>query len=1106
MSDISLDIDSSQVATAKKALGSLTDAWARMANKIVADNKRIDSAVKASSQVHMLAIDKMLKAEAKQNSNAWFERQRRKTSMIKASALLEQKVAADAVRAATKEQAAAAALAATDARLAAEKTKLTHKYNIAGSAAIKFAASQKEIKRAGELNVITLDQQKAALGRLTREYQSYKAGTAGWNNQFVSGAQRGGRSMNRFGMYAQQVGYQVGDFFVQVQSGQNAMVAFAQQGTQLAGLLPGVAGAIVGISLSLGGMIYQMLRSRKSTKELGKEAKETKTYMEGLTDQINLLNSAFENQEELNLYKAEREATKEYNKALVELTAAKKAFDDLVATNPLMGRSDIPSPESLQNTANRNAVILATEEVALKKEALDAAISLREEIERRNTLSEAELKIAESYADFMRDKALQQLLDNKAAQDELATLKEKNALLVAESIYTKDSAEYLNLVQQYERDSLEARIKSEGLVGDIAEGLRKSLEYAQGIAQLDMAGGIDMAAASAAQLAAQFGLAYDKAFALSRIEQSTGAKLGFGGVSPISIAGTSGTKFKFPSNIPGGGTTDVLAPVKILDKVTKAAKGAAAATEKLTEAQKTGLAITEKYLTPLEKYTKGMTELNDLLKQGEISTTTYERAMQDLNDTLAESNPLVNDLSNAFGDFVAGGLKDFKGFVDSIKNTFKKALSDMIATALRNRIMIPIQTAMMGGSGGVGGIASSVLGGGGGMGGMLGGIGGTLGSLGSIFAGSAGSVLSAFGSGGISGAIGQASLAMSGATASFSGFAAAAGAAIPFIGAAALAIGFFSSKTKKLDEGISLTANGMSVAVQQFEKIKKTRFFGLSSRTRTSSRTASSDVANPLTSAIGGMQSSVMSMANAIGVGSNAFSRFSYSFKLSLKGLTEEQQMTKINEELVKMGDSFAALVPGISSMAELTAVYQERLGLETRLLQLQGNTAALRKIELASVNDYNKAILLQIYATEDKIAAEQRATELLGLQGNVVELRKREMEALDPTLRGLQMAIYKFEDMQRVLDDIDPVKFATKFQYELAQSRASNFIPTGNFSNVNLGVGAPVVLSDPQTNRELVTLRTTVENLLIRIEDNTGQSYRLERKWDRDGLPPERV
>lgn len=70
--------------------------------------------------------------------------------------------------------------------------------------------------------------------------------------QNLAAAQRmSGKSTNQFGMYAQQVGYQVGDFFVQVQSGTNALVAFGQQGTQLAGLLPGIYGAILGICLSI---------------------------------------------------------------------------------------------------------------------------------------------------------------------------------------------------------------------------------------------------------------------------------------------------------------------------------------------------------------------------------------------------------------------------------------------------------------------------------------------------------------------------------------------------------------------------------------------------------------------------------------------------------------------------------------------------------------------------------------------------------------------------------------------------------------------------------------------------------------------------------------
>ena len=70
--------------------------------------------------------------------------------------------------------------------------------------------------------------------------------------RFANQQRMAGKSTNKFGMVTQQVGYQVGDFFVQVQSGTDALVAFGQQGTQLAGLLPGLAGAILGIGLSLG--------------------------------------------------------------------------------------------------------------------------------------------------------------------------------------------------------------------------------------------------------------------------------------------------------------------------------------------------------------------------------------------------------------------------------------------------------------------------------------------------------------------------------------------------------------------------------------------------------------------------------------------------------------------------------------------------------------------------------------------------------------------------------------------------------------------------------------------------------------------------------------
>ena len=56
------------------------------------------------------------------------------------------------------------------------------------------------------------------------------------------------KQANRNGVVMQQVGYQVGDFLVQVQSGTSAFVAFGQQATQLAGILPLLGSGFMGLS------------------------------------------------------------------------------------------------------------------------------------------------------------------------------------------------------------------------------------------------------------------------------------------------------------------------------------------------------------------------------------------------------------------------------------------------------------------------------------------------------------------------------------------------------------------------------------------------------------------------------------------------------------------------------------------------------------------------------------------------------------------------------------------------------------------------------------------------------------------------------------------
>jgi hypothetical protein len=96
-------------------------------------------------------------------------------------------------------------------------------------------------------------------------------------------------------MVSQQVGYQVGDFFVQVQSGQNKMVAFTQQATQLAGLLPGLGGAVVGISLSLIGMAYQMNKATSSTASLAKNVEELSKLLKDFQDASKAIGDASDN-------------------------------------------------------------------------------------------------------------------------------------------------------------------------------------------------------------------------------------------------------------------------------------------------------------------------------------------------------------------------------------------------------------------------------------------------------------------------------------------------------------------------------------------------------------------------------------------------------------------------------------------------------------------------------------------------------------------------------------------------------------------------------------------------------------------------------------------
>lgn len=81
----------------------------------------------------------------------------------------------------------------------------------------------------------------------------------------------------------QQLGYQVGDFAVQVQSGTSALVAFGQQGAQLAGIF-GATGAIIGAGIAI---VTALAQAYVMASGGGKSLSETVNEMNSSFQQLN---------------------------------------------------------------------------------------------------------------------------------------------------------------------------------------------------------------------------------------------------------------------------------------------------------------------------------------------------------------------------------------------------------------------------------------------------------------------------------------------------------------------------------------------------------------------------------------------------------------------------------------------------------------------------------------------------------------------------------------------------------------------------------------------------------------------------------------------------
>ena len=312
-----------------------------------------------------------------------------------------------------------------------------------------------------------LNKQASALSKLGGSYKTANSEVRRYSSsirkatddqlRMAQAVNMAGKSTNRFGMYAQQVGYQVGDFFVQVQSGTSALVAFGQQGTQLAGLLPGVTGAVVGISLAIGTMLLRTLQqAQKAAKESADvfgnwedALKSASKVTKELTKDIHMLKGGFE-----------------------DLTEATYAQNVLKATEALQKAEDTLAKKTKGARAGSKAL------VDLRKEAVAEARKAVEEAQKELDTYREQRK---QKADLLeKDKKLQELAKKRNKNlAEFLRLQYKNARLVKEELEAAEArkednrleaAKYYYAFEEQKSKEMEARNKR---VAEIQEELRQ---------------------------------------------------------------------------------------------------------------------------------------------------------------------------------------------------------------------------------------------------------------------------------------------------------------------------------------------------------------------------------------------------------------------------------------------------------------------------------------------------------------------------------------------------------------------------------------------------------------------------------------------------------
>ena len=239
----------------------------------------------------------------------------------------------------------------------------------------------------------------------------------------------------------------------------------------------------------------------------------------------------------------------------------------------------------------------------------------------------------------------------------------------------------------------------------------------------------------------------------------------------------------------------------------------------------------------------------------------------------------------------------------------------------------------------------------------------------------------------------------------------------------------------------------LQATISQFTTKNTKSFFGLISHTSTSTTEADAATADPIKAVIGDLQVSIMLAAKSLGFGATAFKNFAYELRLDTKGMTEDQAMKALQDKLAELGDAFAGMVPGMTSLkkpgegasqtlnrlaSSLAGVQSmaDTLGLRFKLVGLYGASVASKLADafggLDAMVSATTTYFQKFYSDSERAAiATRQATEALTKLGLTMPKTRDQYRALidglDLTTSSGQKMFSVLISLSNVMDQILP-------------------------------------------------------------------------------------